>query len=177
MLRGIFCRQVNPSVAFSDSSPFRGALNTPCASPERGGVREADGGVRRRRIREVQFMLPGFVFYPAEATGCRPCLPQLLRGNHSGFPAGEESGGSDLWPTDSCGPGGSRWLSALPTGGSKWVQAQPADRRRADSKCASKAAAAWRLTFRKGSSMSNAWNRPGYTSTVASTPARRRFST
>ena len=37
----------------------------------------------------------------------------------------EESGGSNLWPTDSCGLGGSKWLSAPPAG-SKWVQAQPA---------------------------------------------------
>ena len=46
-----------------------------------------------RRIREVQFMLPEFVFYSAAAGGCRPCRP-----------------------------GGSRWQSALPTG-SKWVWA------------------------------------------------------
>ena len=51
----------NPSVAFSDSSPFRGAMSTPCASPERGGVREADGGVHNRRIRELEPMVPEFV--------------------------------------------------------------------------------------------------------------------
>ena len=71
---------------------------------------------------EHRSMLRGI--FCRQVRGCRHCLPQLLRGNHSGFPAGEESGGSDLWPTDSCGPGGSRWLSALPTG-SKWLSAPP----------------------------------------------------
>ena len=36
-------------------------------------------------------------------------------GNPRLFSAGEESGGSNLWPTDSCGSGGSKGLSALPT--------------------------------------------------------------
>ena len=39
-----------------------------------------------RRIRELELMAPEFVFYPAEACGCRPCRP-----------------------------GGSMWVSALPT--------------------------------------------------------------
>ena len=44
-------------------------------SPERGGARGAGRGVQRRRIQEVQLMLPEFAFYPAAAIACRLSLP------------------------------------------------------------------------------------------------------
>ena len=73
-----------------------------------------------RRIRELELMAPEFVFYPAEACGCRPCRPGgsmwvsalPTRRKHVGV------GTAD--PAEACGcrhcrPGGSMWLSALPT--------------------------------------------------------------
>ena len=42
--------------------PFQGSLDRiDRASPERGGARKAGGGVLRRRIRKLQFMVPEFV--------------------------------------------------------------------------------------------------------------------
>ena len=91
------------------------------ASPERGGGREADGGVQSHRIRELEFMVPEFV--------------ERIRGSrwNRALPGGGQwnralPGGSQ-W--NRALPGGSQWNRAL-LGGSRWVQAQPARTLRED---------------------------------------------
>ena len=58
-------------------SSCQSALPTGHCPP--GGSRqrrpEFSGKSEKRRIRELESMAPEFVFYPAAATGCRPCRP------------------------------------------------------------------------------------------------------
>ena len=70
------------------------------AAPERGGGREADGGVQSHRIRELQFMVPEFV--------------DRMRGNR--WQSALPTGGSNRMQAQ---PAGSRWNRALPGGGAR----------------------------------------------------------
>ena len=80
--------RVNPSVASSDSSPFRRACTPrPClpfqespgrdeyASPERGGACCAGGGVQNEEFGNSNVWFPNSSMEPAEASACRLSLP------------------------------------------------------------------------------------------------------
>ena len=93
-----------------------------------------------RRIREPYIRVPEFFGFPGFPGKLMSALPTRGRlslhsvaaagsidesavpdgrnayGVCPGFSDREESGGSNLWPTDSCGLGGSRWGRALPGG-------------------------------------------------------------
>ena len=73
--------------------PFQGRLDcADRASPERGGACDVGSGVLKRRIRELQFMAPGFVerMRGSECVQARPALKN------------EDPEGSNEWPSGSC---------------------------------------------------------------------------
>ena len=91
---------------------------------QRPGLR-ATGKSEKRRIRELESMAPEFVFYPAAATGCRPCRPALPARRKSAAPTGVFRGIPEnrrirelkfMVPGFVERTGGSNRLSALPTG-------------------------------------------------------------
>ena len=112
----------DPSVAYSDSSPFRGTQIAPNrVFHERRGVREADGGVHQRRNWELQSMVPNFAFYPAAASGTGHCpadnAGSTIRRESCGF---EEIGNSTIYGSQfRVLSRGSNRLSALPTGSNR----------------------------------------------------------
>ena len=97
------------------------------ASPD---VREVDRGVHRRRIRELEFMVPEFVDRTCDSKCVQapPACPSRqrrpsIRREACGF---EDLGRFNLWrPMVVARLGGSKWLRALP-GGGRWSSLDPA---------------------------------------------------
>ena len=100
--------------------PFQGRLDcADRASPERGGACDVGSGVLKRRIRELQFMAPGFV----ERMRGSECV-QAQPARKTKKSTAPMYGGRFRVLS-----GGSKWLSAQPTG-SQWESALPTCRLR-----------------------------------------------